>query len=663
MPDSFLVPIVLGVVGHRDIDPEKETVLINAVRQILQEFRKTFPSSPLVLLSNLAEGADQLAVQAALAENEAMKRKNREIPESDLIKIQAPLPFPPEVYLQSTSFKNKKSKILFDELFSKSKYLVVPLPDGHNPDSEAEWKRFSKNDDLRYQCYANAGGYIVRHCLALIALWDDNPTGQPSGTAELVQFKLKGIPPPAYPWHGPLRFGSENGPVFHIFTPRSAPAPAAGSPSPLPNPYNLVPGSIQVLLPESSSTLLKWRFKQSVSRRFEFLRRMIQHNEANSLKEYRQFYETCKSIENYNRDVLKHKPHFQAGLGSALRKMVGEIPEGLGRGNDEFNSVAQFREVPAFLAKRFDKKLLWLEGLVFVVWLWAAFFFHAYAHHLEMEVITPTIHYPGLLFVLLLSFVVRYPWSLLAFLSSLLISGIVVIYVQRRKLDVRRLDYRAFAEALRVRFYWGLAGIGRSVADTYLGQLRSEMAWIRRALQNSRPEPGFWRKIFNERAHNGQLNCLRIVKENWVKEQLKFYEKKTNENRKFAATWRYLGIVLAILGWLLALALCLGWIVPCVFNPHHPKPWILVLSGMLVVTGGLFIVYSERRSFKELSKQYERLAIVFSRGDKEMETHLNNRNVAGAQDVIEELGREALAEHAQWLILRRARPFELHIGG
>ena len=52
-------------------------------------------------------------------------------------------------------------------------------------------------------------------------------------------------------------------------------------------------------------------------------------------------------------------------------------------------------------------------------------------------------------------------------------------------LDQRRLDSRALAEGLRVRRAWAMAGIGRSVADTYLGQIRSELSWIRLAVQHA----------------------------------------------------------------------------------------------------------------------------------------------------------------------------------
>src|SRR5262249_54965871 len=98
-------------------------------------------------------------------------------------------------------------------------------------------------------------------------------------------------------------------------------------------------------------------------------------------------------------------------------------------------------------------------------------------------------------------------------------------------------------------------------------------------------------------------------------------------------------------------------------SPRYPPHWILILTSSLVIMGGLLIAYCERRSHEELSKQYERMAILFANGDRELEGHLTQGNVERAQGVIEALGREAIIEHPQCLTPGRARQPELHIGG
>ena len=75
----------------------------------------------------------------------------------------------------------------------------------------------------------------------------------------------------------------------------------------------------------------------------------------------------------------------------------------------------------------------------------------------------------------------------------------------------------------------------------------------------------------------------------------------------------------------------------------------------------MLVAYCERRSHEELAKQYERMATIFMQGETELGTALNKEDIEGAQKVLLELGQEAILENAQWLVLRRNRPFELLI--
>ena len=44
-----------------------------------------------------------------------------------------------------------------------------------------------------------------------------------------------------------------------------------------------------------------------------------------------------------------------------------------------------------------------------------------------------------------------------------------------------------------------------------------------------------------------------------------------------------------------------------------------------------------------------------------LHTCIERRDVPAAQDVLRDMGREALSEHASWLLLRRARPFDVPV--
>ena len=91
---------------------------------------------------------------------------------------------------------------------------------------------------------------------------------------------------------------------------------------------------------------------------------------------------------------------------------------------------------------------------------------------------------------------------------------------------------------------------------------------------------------------------------------------------------------------------------------------LLIAYGALVVFGGLALAYRERQFYEELAKQYDRMTIVFDHALDELTSSLSTPqpDIERAQEVIKALGREAMAEHAQWLILRRSHPLEPPVG-
>ncbi len=138
-----------------------------------------FPISPLRLLSSLAPGADQIAVEAVLT-----------LPFP--VEIAAPLPFPVSVYAESHQLQAERAGAR-DRLIGWMKDgtvrgFVVPISilDGPETDAIDHWKRWAADETLRRTCYANAGGYIARKSFALIALWDGRPSPRASGTEEIV---------------------------------------------------------------------------------------------------------------------------------------------------------------------------------------------------------------------------------------------------------------------------------------------------------------------------------------------------------------------------------------------------------------------------------------------------------------------------------------------
>ena len=58
-------PIIVGVTGHRNLRPEDEPALANAVDGFFVELAALYPHSDLLVISGLAEGADRLVASRA----------------------------------------------------------------------------------------------------------------------------------------------------------------------------------------------------------------------------------------------------------------------------------------------------------------------------------------------------------------------------------------------------------------------------------------------------------------------------------------------------------------------------------------------------------------------------------------------------------------------
>ena len=75
--------LVIGVTGHRKLRSEDVPALQARVRAFFVDMQARYPELPLVLLSSLAQGSDQLVAQVAL----------------DLgLRVIAPLPLPLDLY-------------------------------------------------------------------------------------------------------------------------------------------------------------------------------------------------------------------------------------------------------------------------------------------------------------------------------------------------------------------------------------------------------------------------------------------------------------------------------------------------------------------------------------------------------------------------------------
>ena len=150
---------MIGVTGARRLRTEEIPLLRETVRNEIRKIRSQCPSSRILLMTGMAEGADQLCAREALAEG------------CGLI---ASLPMAMEEY--EKDFAGEALQSLRELCDRAEAVFVVPETEPHM--------------DGRDYLYRQEGIYVAQHCHVLFALWNgsrEKPDG--CGTAETMGFR------------------------------------------------------------------------------------------------------------------------------------------------------------------------------------------------------------------------------------------------------------------------------------------------------------------------------------------------------------------------------------------------------------------------------------------------------------------------------------------
>jgi hypothetical protein len=229
----------------------------------------------------------------------------------------------------------------------------------------------------------------------------------------------------------------------------------------------------------------------------------------------------------------------------------------------------------------------------------------------------------------------------------------VAMVAHRRALRLDRynkyLDYRALAEALRVQFFWKMAGLKDSVADHYLRTFRSDLDWIRQAVRACNLVAGG----HDEPPKDGErlLPRLRQVLERWVQDQANYFGKSRPRNESYHRKCETAAGALFIAAVALAILA-----VPAHLSMGHINHWLIVGVFLSLAVAGLLHEYAESAAFAVQARKYEWMHSLFTKAARHLPVTLDAGDCEKAQRLLHELGDEALAENADWVIQHRTRP-------
>jgi hypothetical protein len=539
-----LLPLVVGVTGHRDLSAEAEGPLRALFGEALERLQRRHPSMQLLVLSGLAAGADILAAEEALERG---------------IAVFACLPMPQAEYEKDFTPAELER---FRRVLPRCAEVAVVGTSAR-----------------REQGYVDVADFIAYYCHVLVAFWDGLEARGPGGTAQVVELRRGGVP--SMVGDALVAYMPDVGPVFQIITPRRDQPPPAES------------LSIREIYPERQG----WRARSKTAAR--------RAGEE-------EFEDALAHVERFNRDLS--------------REPVSTAQNRLAALGDRVDAASNRQQ---------QKTLRSLRGLYVATALAGA-----------AQLVLPTdgsFHIPS--------------WAgIAARVGFLAIAFVVFAVAKRSDYENRYQDYRAIAEALRVQYAWCCAGLrNRLVEASYLQMQQSELAWIRLALRTAYLITGCG--IAQPDDSPSRSESVR-----WIDGQVEYYEaagkrEETHLHRIERAT-----VAVAVTGFALsAIAFMAGWMMT-----HHLMPAIiappasaqgtlaywetmpLALGSMLAL---IFRFYAQQRGFNENARRYQHMFTVFDAAKRRLrEQHGDPRKV------LEQLGHEALSEHAAWLILHRERP-------
>ena len=475
---KHLIPIVVGVTGHRDLREEDIPELEKNVEAIFKEIKNKYKGKgkyqypPIKILSPLAEGADRLVARIGLLAGLAE------------VKLAAILPMPKEEY--EKDFDTAGSKREFADLLEKAEDVFeLPFIEGNTLEMVQRCK------ESRDKQYALAGAYIAAHSQILIALWDGRATGK---TAEVVRAKLEGIPAPSAPPESPLDI-LDNGPVYHVFTRRKNTQTEIAA-------YNHEP-EIPCLLHVKGNWDVLYPIIWNTDKHglHESAKDKSSDNKPEDAAE-RYYDGVLKRISEFNRDIMKNCKD-EDTLKKSISYVMPESEQGkLSPGLRKILACYGYADT---LALHYQKITTDVLKRLLITAVASFFFFDIFDQF----------------------------WAKAYILALFpIIMGIGYLFYKiavKKDYENKYYDYRALAEGLRVQFFWKLMHSKENTYDHYLRKYRGEMDWIFQTIRNVCMNA-------NQEISQNPSACkkvdLEIIQRHWVKDQETFFVEKVPEKEQ-----------------------------------------------------------------------------------------------------------------------------------
>jgi hypothetical protein len=249
--------------------------------------------------------------------------------------------------------------------------------------------------------------------------------------------------------------------------------------------------------------------------------------------------------------------------------------------------------------------------------------------------------------------------AIVGVLAVFLCGTLLAMWAHRRSWHRKYLDYRALAEALRVDFYWELAGVrkefeGEFAHESFLQKQDADLQWIRNAMRAVslelaiRPSGNFksgfpfvyaaW--VGDDDPVNGTGQML------YYRQRLQSLTRKQHNAERVDRALLFTGLLLAVT---FAVDVALR-AQSRAFLPEHLRAWMLWALALVPVYAAIFEIYLNEKADRALIRQYRYMYSLFSFAARELRAATSNERKL---EILRSLGHACLAEHAQWILAHR----------
>jgi cadmium resistance protein CadD (predicted permease) len=158
----------IGITGHRDLLADEISTIKQNLHQEFTLLKEKFAHTQITMLSGMAEGADQIAVEVAL---------------NCGFSVEALLPMPLSIYKDDF---NEQSLAKLEEMISHERVMI----------SESSFSKSFDNESLKVQanrnhCYAELGKELIARSHLLLCVWDGKNAAEEGGTSDVLLRYLK----------------------------------------------------------------------------------------------------------------------------------------------------------------------------------------------------------------------------------------------------------------------------------------------------------------------------------------------------------------------------------------------------------------------------------------------------------------------------------------